>query len=210
MSIELRQSTAGQEVLLGPFLDTTDADSEETGLTIANTDIKIWKCGAETSVDKNSGGATHKHDGMYLITLDATDTNTVGSGLITVHVAGALYVKQPFIVRTAAVYDALVAGTGYLSVNLVADQSAATVGTVTTVTSAGLSAAAVDAIWDEAVTAHTTANTSGERLNEIDDMLTGKMAISGVTMTHYKQDGTSVRKAFTLDSTSAPTSRTPT
>jgi hypothetical protein len=148
---------------------------------------------------------------MYLITLDATDTNTVGSGLITVHVAGALYVKQPFIVRTAAVYDAFVAGSAYLSVNLVADQSAATVGTVSTVTSvSALASTAVDDILDAAVNTHTTANTVGENINVITDMLTGKVAISGVSMIHYKQDGSTPRKTFTLDSTSNPTTKVPT
>lgn len=41
MTIYLRQSTASQEVPLGYFLDSTDGNTEKTGLTIANTDIKI-------------------------------------------------------------------------------------------------------------------------------------------------------------------------
>jgi len=35
----LRQSTASQELLLGPFVDSTDGVTAETALTIANTDI---------------------------------------------------------------------------------------------------------------------------------------------------------------------------
>ena len=45
MAIDLRQSTASQEIPLGYFVDSTDGNTEKTGLTIANTDIKIWKTG---------------------------------------------------------------------------------------------------------------------------------------------------------------------
>jgi hypothetical protein len=63
--IPLRQSTASQEVLLGPFLDDTDGKTAETALTIANTDIKVWKHGGTTEASKNSGGATHIASGRY-------------------------------------------------------------------------------------------------------------------------------------------------
>jgi hypothetical protein len=114
----LRQSTASQEILLGPFLDPADGDTEVTSLTIANTDVKLFKAGASAQVNKNSGGATHDAGGMYVATLDATDTNTVGPLQIKVHVAGALYVKDRFTVLTAAVYDALIAGSATLDVGL--------------------------------------------------------------------------------------------
>ena len=78
MAILLKQSTAGQEIPLGYFVDSTDGDTEEGALTIANTDIKIWKNGATTLANKNSGGATHISNGVYYCTLDATDTNTLG------------------------------------------------------------------------------------------------------------------------------------
>ncbi len=54
MAIQLFQTTAGQEIPLGPFLDDTDGKTAETGLTIANTDIKLWKTGATSLVSKNS------------------------------------------------------------------------------------------------------------------------------------------------------------
>ena len=97
----LRQSTASQEIQLGRFVDSTDGDTEETGLTIANTDIKIWKAGATVQVNKNLGGATHDANGMYSAVLDATDSNTLGNIEINVHVAGALSVKREFIVVPA-------------------------------------------------------------------------------------------------------------
>jgi len=93
MAIQLVQSGAGQRVALGPFLDDTDGKTQETGLSIANTNIKIWKNDATALVNKNSGGATHMANGIYYITLDATDTDIPGRMIIFCHMAGALPVR---------------------------------------------------------------------------------------------------------------------
>jgi len=102
----LKQSTASQSVLLGPFVDDTDGATAETGLTIANTDVKLSKNGA-TMASKNSGGGTHDANGWYAITLDATDTNTVGRLQVSCKVSGALAVWAEFQVLEETVYDAL-------------------------------------------------------------------------------------------------------
>lgn len=107
----LRQSTASQEILLGPFVDSTDGSTAETGLTIANTDIKVWKHGATTEASKNSGGATHIASGRYYAVLDATDTDTIGNIEINIHVSGALPVRRAFTVLHATVYDTLFGST---------------------------------------------------------------------------------------------------
>lgn len=107
MAIPLKQSTASQEVPLGPFVDDADGDTQMTALTIANTDIKIWKNGATTLADKNSGGATHISGGIYYCVLDATDTNTLGPLVIFIHVADALPVKVECSVLPANVYDSM-------------------------------------------------------------------------------------------------------
>ncbi len=109
--MDLRQSTAGQVISLGQFLDSTDGDTEENGLTIANTDIKIRKDGATTLANKTSGGATNISNGVYHATLDATDTSAAGLLEVYVHVAGALSVKAAFDVLTATAYDAKYTGT---------------------------------------------------------------------------------------------------
>ena len=113
----LRQSTASQEILIGPFLDDTDGKTAETALTIANTDIKVWKHGGTTEASKNSGGATHIASGRYYAVLDATDTDTVGMLEVNVHVAGALPVRRVFQVLEEVVYDALFASSalGYVA-----------------------------------------------------------------------------------------------
>lgn len=101
----LRHATASQEALIGPFIDT--AGAPVTSLTIANTDIELYKAGATTHVDKNSGGATHSSKGMYSVVFDATDTDTIGSGEAYVQVSGALPCKLFFCVLDETVYDVL-------------------------------------------------------------------------------------------------------
>lgn len=100
----LRQATASQAVALGPFLDDTDFKTPETGLTIANTDIKLVVNGG-ASANKNSGGGTHRVNGVYGVTFDATDTATVGEMQVSVAVTGALPVFDKFFVIEEAVYD---------------------------------------------------------------------------------------------------------
>lgn len=113
----LKQSTASQNVLLGPFVDDSDGVTAETALSIANTDIKIWK-GGTTLVGKNSGGATHISVGNYYATLDATDTNTLGRMEIIVQVTGALPVRREFMVLPANIYDSMVSGTDLFDVSV--------------------------------------------------------------------------------------------
>ncbi len=107
MPIYLRQSTASQEVPLGHFVDDADGKTAETGLTIANTDIKLWASGATTLANKTSGGATHVSGGVYYCVLDATDTATIGPLVIFVAVSGALAVRVECVVLDEAVYDSL-------------------------------------------------------------------------------------------------------
>ena len=114
MTIKLKQSTASQEIPLGYFVDSTDGNTEKTALTIANTDIKLWKAGATSLANKNSGGATHMANGLYYAVLDATDTDTLGPLVIFVHVAGALPIRLECQVMLANVYESLVAGTEWL------------------------------------------------------------------------------------------------
>lgn len=102
----LRQSTASQSVLIGPFVDTDGA--AVTGLTIDAADIRLSKNGANI-VGKNSGGGTHDELGMYAITLDATDTDTVGRLQLTVAETGALIVYHEFQVLEEAIFDGLFA-----------------------------------------------------------------------------------------------------
>lgn len=150
MAIPLKYATASQEIPLGYFLDSTDGDSEEGSLTIANTDIKLWKAGATTLANKNSGGATHISNGIYYCTLDATDTNTYGPLVIFVHVTGALAVRVECEVMSVEAYDTLY-GTDGFTVDI----------------SSTAEASVVDAVWDELTSVHTTAGTYGLKVGSI-------------------------------------------
>lgn len=112
----LRQSTASQTRTIGPFIDDGDFKTVENGLTIANTDIRIKKNGA-ADVAKNSGGATADVNGLYAVTWDATDTDTVGELYWSVLVSGALLAWGSYTVLEEAVYDALFAASapGYVA-----------------------------------------------------------------------------------------------
>jgi hypothetical protein len=111
----LKQSTAAQSRALGPFVSDSDFKTVQTGLTIANTDIKLIVNGG-ASANKNSGGGTHRVNGEYGVTFDATDTATCGEMKVSVVVSGALPVWDKFFVIEEAVYDALFAASapGYL------------------------------------------------------------------------------------------------
>jgi hypothetical protein len=112
----LKQSTASQIVAIGPFLDDTDFKTTETGLTISNTDIRITKNDGSTGA-KNSGGATHLENGIYRITLDATDTDTVGNFRVSVFESGALPYWRDFFVVEEAVFAEVFAASAALNVN---------------------------------------------------------------------------------------------
>jgi len=144
--IYLKQSTASQSVLIGPFVDDVDGATAETGLTIANTDIRLSKAGGNLAA-KNSGGGTHDEAGWYTITLDATDTNTVGSLQLHVKVTGALMVHHEYTVLEESVYDGLIAsGADYPSPTAIANLELMYDGTGYTDATAPSSRAQVDSI----------------------------------------------------------------
>lgn len=118
----LKQSTA-VDVIIGPFVDSTNGDSEETGLTIANTDVLLSKNGQTMAAKNDVTSCSHDAKGMYNCELDATDTNTVGNIVIFVHVSGALAVRHELQIVEEAVYDDLFGGSaaGYAGISELAD-----------------------------------------------------------------------------------------
>lgn len=117
--IPLKQSTASQEITLGVFVDETDGFTPENGLTIANTDIKLWKNGTTVLANKNSGGGTFISGGTYYATLDATDTDTLGPMIIYCQPTGARPIRLECVVYPANVFDSLFLGTDKLQADTV-------------------------------------------------------------------------------------------
>lgn len=116
MTIYLKQNTASQEIALGFFVDSTDGNTEETGLTIAAADIRLHKAGG-TTLTTPAAGATHISNGIYYWVADATDTGTLGPLVIYCHPAGALAVRVECCVLAANVYDSLIGGGDLLQVD---------------------------------------------------------------------------------------------
>jgi hypothetical protein len=109
----LKQSTAFT-FRIGPFVDSTDGVTAETGLTIAQADIQISKAGGAFAQTSASPTTTHDADGWYQCPLTSTDTNTLGALTVQIVVSGAAPVWEHFMVLPANVYDSLVLGTDRL------------------------------------------------------------------------------------------------
>src|SRR3989304_5857883 len=87
----LKQSTA-VTIKMGPFLDSTDGNTQETLLTISQADIRLSKNGGAYAQTNNVAGATHHEKGNYGGPLDATETQTLGTLRVHIHETGALAV----------------------------------------------------------------------------------------------------------------------
>lgn len=111
----LKQSTA-VTVKIGPFLDSTDGNTQETGLTISQADVLLSKNGGALTQKTEATTCTHDAVGVYGCPLDATDTGTLGRLQLNVHESGALAVWHEYMVVTANVYDSIVGGADYLDV----------------------------------------------------------------------------------------------
>lgn len=109
----LRQSTASQEVPAGPFVDAADGATLEDGLhPIAASDIKLWKHAGTSMANASAASTAFMVDGTYLLTLDATDTDTLGPLVIVLTPAGARPMRIECLVLPALVFDSLQANTG--------------------------------------------------------------------------------------------------
>lgn len=137
----LRQSTA-VDVLIGPFVDSTDGDTEEIALTIAQADVRLSKGGQPSAQKSDVTTAAHDADGFYNCEFDATDTNTTGILVLYVHVVGALAVRHEYQVVTQSVFDKIYASGS--SINDIAATSIVSAGAITTLSGAVVNVALVD------------------------------------------------------------------
>lgn len=109
----LKQSTAST-LLIGPIVDSVAATAE-TGETIAQANVLLWKEGGTTLGAKNEAtSCTHRSNGLYTCPVDATDTNTLGVLTVNVAMAGTMVWRGDYCVVPANVYNSIVAGSDYL------------------------------------------------------------------------------------------------
>lgn len=100
----LRQATSA-DVPIGPFVDQTDGFTAEGALTLTQLDIRLKKNAAAWAQKNAAQTLTHEENGYYEVTLDATDTDTLGLLRLAVNESGALPVFEDFLVVPANVYD---------------------------------------------------------------------------------------------------------
>ena len=119
MALDLRANTA-VDVLIGPFVDSTDGNTEETGLTISQADVLLSKNGQALTQKNDANAAAHDANGYYNCPLNATDTNTEGNLVLIVHEAGSLPVRHEFNVMAEAAWDSLYVAKddGFMDVNI--------------------------------------------------------------------------------------------
>ncbi len=122
--MDLKQSTA-VVIQFGPLVDPTDAVTAKTGLVSAidngSTGILLSKNGGTRTIRHATVTAsTHDSDGYYKVTLDTTDTNTLGTLRVSwSSAANCLPYYRDFMVRSANVYNSLVTpATDLLKVDL--------------------------------------------------------------------------------------------
>lgn len=119
----LKQSTS-VVIQFGPLVDPTDAVTAKTALVSAidhaSTGILLSKNGGTRTIRHATVTAsTHDSDGYYKVTLDATDTNTLGHLRVAwSSAANCLPVWRDFLVLPANPYNALVLGSVYLQTDL--------------------------------------------------------------------------------------------
>lgn len=104
----LKQSTSA-DVPIGPFVDATDGVTAETGLTITQPDIRLKKNGSAWAQKAAAQTLSHEENGYYEVTLDATDTDTLGLLRLAVNESGAIPIWEEFLVVPANVWDSFFA-----------------------------------------------------------------------------------------------------
>ncbi|MDH5786980.1 MAG: hypothetical protein OEZ40_01630 [Candidatus Bathyarchaeota archaeon] len=165
----LKQSTA-ITAKIGPFIDETDGKTAETGLTIAQADVRLSKNGGDIAQKTEATSCTHDELGIYGCPLDTTDTGTLGRLQLWVHSSGALPVWHEYMVVTANVWDSL-CGADKLDVNTAElaniDFGATMKASINT---------EVDNALNTAIPGSPTANSVNERVATMDDAYTATRA----------------------------------
>jgi hypothetical protein len=111
----LARSTA-ININIGPFLSSGDGTTVLDALTIAST--SMWVSKNLAAAANISGAPVAVTQGLYALSLGASDTNTAGPLQLWVKTAGALYVWHEYMVLPGAIYNALISGSAFLPTNV--------------------------------------------------------------------------------------------
>lgn len=172
-----KQSTS-RTIQLGPFVDSTDGYTPESGLSVTQATVKLSKAGAVFAQKNDSNSGTYDANGYYRVALNTTDTNTVGMLRVSCQITGALPVEENLLILPAAIYEALINSGPYGSVWL-----RSTVASVTSQT-------------------NLTLNTSYMSDNLVGGRITIRRATTGQVITGIITDTTAGEEVtFTVDGT---------
>lgn len=184
----LRNATQ-TSVKVGPFVDSADGVTAETGLTITQADVRLSKAGGDFTQKNAAASLVHDENGYYDLILNTTDLNTKGPLVVAITMAGALPVWHEFQVMSTDTYDAL-AGAGMFEVLLNSCATGA-------IDSTSFAAGAIDAaaIASSAITADAIAAAAFDSVTILQNILAaqaGKIAHSadGLTTYFYDYSGT--------------------
>lgn len=187
----LKQSTT-INIKLGPFTDPADGYTAKTALSPT---VKLSKNGG-TMAARNSATATaHDADGYYTVELDTTDTNTLGR--LQVSVAGSsnnIPVLQNYMVVPANEYDSLISGSDNLQVHVTELDSA-------------IKNSMADHFWRRNYGNISDGDSESIRSGlSLLSFFGNRYAISGSTLTLYKEDDTTSlgTRTLTTDASSNP------
>jgi len=203
----LKQSTS-VTIKFGPFLDSTDAITAKTALTIAQADVLLSKNFGAFAQKNDSTSATHDSGGWYGVPLNTTDTATLGPLQIHCNKSSALPVWDQYMVVPAHIYNGFVANTGNMNVNvdsLGGSTSAiapwlAAVGTITTGTVDNTSVTATTTVLE---TSSITTAATDHWVGRVILFTSGTLALQATRITAYSLSGG--RGHFTYNAvTSAP------
>jgi len=112
------KATVAATIVLGPFLDATDGVTPETGLSIAQADVRLSKNAGAFAQKNDATSCTHMENGYYSCPLNTTDTNAAGILSVAVNKAGAIPWRGDYGVLAGTPYNAIVLGTDYLGIDL--------------------------------------------------------------------------------------------
>ena len=102
----LRLNTSAT-IKMGPFVSSADGYTEQTGLTISQSDVRLAKNGGDYAQKDETTAATHDEKGWYNIQLSASDIDTEGRLDVLISEIGSLQVWVPYMVMSEQEYDSL-------------------------------------------------------------------------------------------------------